>query len=93
MKSDGAVSSALETKNQRRNDFECHRFNPLCLVGISTKQISGQFASPVRVNSCDCGFEKRKVGDTMTLTVWRKDGDSHREFDVTVVLKDVIEVY
>ena len=36
---------------------------------------------------------ERKVGDTMTLTVWRKVGDSHREFDVTVVLKDVIEVY
>ena len=32
------------------------------------------------------------VGDTMTLTVWRKD-PKPRSFDVTVTLKDVIEVY
>ena len=33
------------------------------------------------------------VGDTMVLTVWRKELSGVRTFDVTVALKDVIEVY
>ena len=34
-----------------------------------------------------------RVGDTMTLSVWRKDGGSNKAFDVTVKLVDVIDVY
>ena len=34
-----------------------------------------------------------KVGDTMTLSVWRKEGSGGKSFDVTVRLMDVIEVY
>ena len=37
-------------------------------------------------------IETLKVGDTMVLSVWRKDGKP-QSFDVTVKLKDVIEVY
>ena len=33
------------------------------------------------------------VGDTMVLSVWRESKGSTRSFDVTVALKDVIEVY
>ena len=49
--------------------------------------------SPVKTTDEVTGvIAELSVGDTMTLTVWRKD-PKPRSFDVTVTLKDVIEVY
>ena len=38
-------------------------------------------------------LEGLKVGDTMTLSIWRKDKNGGSTFDVTVRLVDVTEVY